>query len=375
MRVRGTIVVPEWEAQTWYVFLMERATHSMPLPWSRARPTMVDTASGGSDSHGVNRWRFRAFFVDNRGGRLDRLFDHESPPASTVGSKLSRRRLALQDQAEEKLGRPLSRVWAQRELKVLDLCSGLGSVPWTLARLGIQARVFEVELDAAARKVAAARAPGAEQLVPHDIWYWASPVGLKRIGAMGIDLVVGGFPCQSVSIAAPRGRGIKADSKSGVFEAVRRIVMAVREADPQAHFLVECVDFSQRHPADFDAVSEALGVQPWVLDAATISACTRKRAYWASFEAEAPTEIEVDPNSVLEPGRTTWWRKLPTIVASGQSSWNTRKVVMDEWGQAGPLNIGEMEAAMEYDVGYTEAEGLSMRSRFKLIGTPSMQAC
>ena len=59
---------------------------------------------------------------------------------------------------------------------------------------------------------------------------------------------------------------------------------------------------------------------------------------------------------------------MPTIVASGQSSWTTRKVVMDEWGQAGPLNIGEMEAAMEYDVGYTEAEALSMCSRFKLIG-------
>ena len=98
-----------------------------------------------------------------------------APPAATVGSKLSMRRLTLQDQAEEKLGMPLSRVWAQRELKVLDLCSGLGSVPWTLARLGIQARVFEVELDAAARKVEAARAPGAEQLVPHDIWHWASP--------------------------------------------------------------------------------------------------------------------------------------------------------------------------------------------------------
>ena len=59
---------------------------------------------------------------------------------------------------------------------------------------------------------------------------------------------------------------------------------------------------------------------------------------------------------------------MPTMVASGQSNWNTRKVVMDEWGQASPLNIGEMEAAMEYGVGYTEAEGLSMRSRFKLIG-------
>ena len=152
-----------------------------------------------------------------------------------MGSKLSRRRLTLQDQSEEKLGRPLCRVWAQRELKVLDLCSGLGSVPWTLAKLGIHARVFEVELDAAARKVAAARAPaaGAEQLVPHDI---ASPSGLKRIEAMGIDLVVGGFPCQSMSIAAPKGREIKADSRSGVFEAVRRIVMAVRSADPHSHW-------------------------------------------------------------------------------------------------------------------------------------------
>ena len=93
MRVRGTIMVPEWEAQAWYVFLQESATHSMPLPCHMNRPTMVDTASGGGDSHGVNKWRFRAFFVDNRGGRLDGLFDNESPPAGTVGSKLPRRRL------------------------------------------------------------------------------------------------------------------------------------------------------------------------------------------------------------------------------------------------------------------------------------------
>ena len=44
---------------------------------------------------------------------------------------------------------------------------------------------------------------------------------------------------------------------------------------------------------------------------------------------------------------------------------------MDEWGQADALNIGEMEAAVEYDVGYTdsEAEGLSMR-RLKKIKKP-----
>ena len=78
--------------------------------------------------------------------------------------------------------------------------------------------------------------------------------------------------------------------------------------------------------------------------------------------------MEVDPNSVLEPGRTTWWERLPTVVASGVTSWSTREVVQDEWGQVGPLKIGEMEQAMCYDVDYTYAEGISMRERYRLIG-------
>ena len=32
-----------------------------------------------------------------------------------------------------------------------------------------------------------------------------------------------------------------------------------------------------------------------------------------------------------------------------------------EWGVRGPLNIGEMERAMQYDVDYTEAEGVTMQ--------------
>ena len=61
------------------------------------------------------------------------------------------------------------------------------------------------------------------------------------------------------------------------------------------------------------------------------------------------------------------WERLPTIVASGISSWNTKEVVEDEWGAVGPLHIGEMEEAMGYDVGYTQVEGLHMRDRYKVI--------
>ena len=55
----------------------------------------------------------------------------------------------------------------------------------------------------------------------------------------------------------------------------------------------------------------------------------------------------------MEDGRTTWWERLPTIVASGISSWNTKEVVQDAWGATGPMLLSEMERAMGYDEGYT----------------------
>ena len=115
-------------------------------------------------------------------------------------------------------------------------------------------------------------------------------------------------------------------------------------------------------------MTEALGCESLVIDAGESEACYRRRSYWMNFEAEKPDRVEVDPNSVLEPGRTTWWERLPTVVASGITSWSTREVVQDEWGQVGPLKIGEMEKAMGYDVGYTYAEGISLRERYRLIG-------
>ena len=72
-------------------------------------------------------------------------------------------------QSHAKLGCQLQLVQFEQELQVLDLCSGLGSVPWLLAKRGVAAKVFEVEIDPVARKVAASSAPGAVQLVPCNI--------------------------------------------------------------------------------------------------------------------------------------------------------------------------------------------------------------
>ena len=61
---------------------------------------------------------------------------------------------------------------------------------------------------------------------------------------------------------------------------------------------------------------------------------------------------------VLEPGRSPLKSVLPTLMASGTNSWNTSKVVVDEYGQEGPLLTVEMERLMGLDDGYTDLDGL-----------------
>ena len=121
---------------------------------------------------------------------------------------------------------------------------------------------------------------------------------------MNFDLVTGGFPCQQFSEANPSGAGL--EGTESVFWAVLKIVRVVCE-NPDARFLLECTDFKTRHPADFARVSEELGVAAKVLQAGDIAACYRRRAYWANFPIHDLVRVEINPNSVLEEGCTTWW--------------------------------------------------------------------
>ena len=70
-----------------------------PIPWSKQLPTMVDSVSHGDDSHGVNKRGFKAFLVDNRGGRAE--LNAEGVVREAIPSAPSRSRLTLADPTEE----------------------------------------------------------------------------------------------------------------------------------------------------------------------------------------------------------------------------------------------------------------------------------
>lgn len=90
-----------------------------------------------------------------------------------------------------------------------------------------------------------------------------------------IDLIMGGSPCQDLSIAGKRA-GLSGE-RSGLFW---HFVRLVRTCKPK-YFLLENVASMTKENRDI--ISEALGVEPILINSALVSAQQRKRLYWTNI--------------------------------------------------------------------------------------------
>lgn len=92
----------------------------------------------------------------------------------------------------------------------------------------------------------------------------------------GIFLLIGGSPCQSLSITRSKDRdGLDGKSKL-FFEYVR----ALKEAEPK-YFLFENVE--SMDDGSRDIISELLECKPILIDSKDFSAQQRKRLYWTNI--------------------------------------------------------------------------------------------
>lgn len=92
----------------------------------------------------------------------------------------------------------------------------------------------------------------------------------------GFDIVMGGFPCQDLSINKANREGLKG-SRSGLFF---ELVRAIEEVQPR-YFLVE--NNYKMPKDDQQTITDILGVAPILIDSALVSAQTRKRLYWTNI--------------------------------------------------------------------------------------------
>lgn len=168
-------------------------------------------------------------------------------------------------------------------MKVLSLCDGIACGRIALERAGIPVdEYYAAEIKDIAIKVAMSNYPDIIQIGDVNKITYKNGILSTEKGEFYInhfDLVMFGSPCQSFSSAmrAEHRVGLEDKERSGLFLECYRILKEIKPT----YFLMENVASMRNN--DKNVISDLLGVQPILIDSATVTGCSRKRYYWTNI--------------------------------------------------------------------------------------------
>ena len=172
-------------------------------------------------------------------------------------------------------------------MKVLSLFDGISCGMVALERAGILVeRYVAYEIEPNAIKISKKNYP--------QIEHCGDVTTADFTQYRGFDLLIGGSPCQDLSVAKIGGKGL-AGEKSNLFYQYLR---ALKESNPK-YFLLENV--ASMKNSERDTISELLGVQPVTVNSNLVSALERNRHYWTNIpDISAPNDKGLLFSDVIE---------------------------------------------------------------------------
>ncbi len=109
-----------------------------------------------------------------------------------------------------------------------------------------------------------------------------------------VDLLIGGSPCQNLSIAGNR-KGLKGNESKLFFEYLR----ALKEIKPKYFLLENNASMSKENQ---DIISQYMGCEPILINSALVSAQTRKRLYWTNIpNVQQPKDLNIYLKDIVQP--------------------------------------------------------------------------
>lgn len=155
-------------------------------------------------------------------------------------------------------------------MKVLSLFDGISCARVALERAGIKVdKYYASEIDKYAIQISKKNYP--------DIVHIGDVKNINGLNFQDIDLLIGGSPCQDLSIAKKDRQGLKGE-RSGLFYEYVRIL---KEARPKYYILENVASMKKE---DRNEISSILGIEPIMINAALISAQQRKRLFWTNIK-------------------------------------------------------------------------------------------
>lgn len=230
-----------------------------------------------------------------------------------------------------------------KKIKVLSLFDGISCAQVALEALGYDMDYYASEIDPYAIKITQLRYPRTKQL--GDV----QEVNVLSDGRIAgtdynqkIDLLIGGSPCQDLSVAKVGREGLAGDRSKLFYEYVR-----ILETINPKYFLLENV--ASMSKASKDRITEVLGVEPIMIDATLVSAQSRKRLFWTNIPGvDQPADRGILLKDIIEKGfvpnekartLTASYTKGPYIGNMGTH--RERQIVWDR-----PIQIGAVAKGM-----------------------------
>lgn len=264
-------------------------------------------------------------------------------------------------------------------MNVLSLFDGISCGRVALERAGIKVDAYYAsEIDKYAIKITQKNYPDTIQLGDVNNIDFTQFIGK-------IDLLLGGSPCQDLSIAKQNRQGLKGE-RSKLFW---KYVEALNIVKPK-WFIFENVASMKKE--DKDIITKELGVEPIMIDSALVSAQQRKRLYWTNVPGIQQPEDKhiylqdilekyVDSEYYLKNNYLEWFnknkdynlkkkfcslnaKKAITLTARQYASWRGN-YIEDSFGIR-KLTPIECERLQTLPDNYTE--GISNTQRYKCLG-------
>jgi DNA-cytosine methyltransferase len=109
-----------------------------------------------------------------------------------------------------------------------------------------------------------------------------------------IDLLIGGSPCQDLSIAKKDRQGLEGNRSSLFWDYVR-----ILKVTKPRYFILENV--ASMPKKDRDIITKEMGVEPVLFNASLVSAQCRKRLFWTNIRFELPEDKGIKLKDILQP--------------------------------------------------------------------------